>query len=180
VAPYGIGASLLLDGTPRFGKIAMLRIKTRRLWSMGRTVLSLPLLFGCSATPPPLPPPSWTTPEGIAQEAAQKRRGDELQKKWIDCEVKRARELSFVETIPAMVAVAKAIADCSAEREEWIRSQISPGISREMAESVANGADRNLVPLMRDYVIDLRAARARGPNTPPINVPPPLPPRTVI
>jgi hypothetical protein len=164
-----------------FGWNAMLPLETRRFYGLGRIVLLLPLLFGCSTTPPrPAVSPPWTNPEWLAQEAAKKRRGDELQKKWIDCEVKRARELSFVETIPAMVAVAKAIADCGAEREEWIRSQISPGISRELAESVANGADRNLVPMMRDYVIDLRAARARGPNAPPIVVPTPSPPRMAI
>ena len=117
------------------------------------------LLTGCAPTPPPYTPPVWTTPAWKAEQAARKQRGDELLKKWTGCKIDRTRELSFTD-LPALVAVAQAIESCKEGREEWVRSQISPGVSRDMAEEVATGADNSNVSLIRDYVLDLRAARA--------------------
>jgi hypothetical protein len=117
-------------------------------------------LGGCAPNPSPeYTPPVWTTPTWIAQEAARKQQGDELMKKWSACEVEKVRELALTD-LPAIVAVAQAIDSCKEEREEWVHSQVSPGVSQGMAEEVASGADNNNVSLFRDYVIDLRAARA--------------------
>lgn len=118
------------------------------------------LLVGCAPTPPPeYTPPVWTTPAWKAEKAAREQESNELMKKWIGCETDKTRELALSD-LPALVAVAQAIASCHEAREGWVQRQISPGVSREMAESVASGAEDNLVSMLRDYVLDIRAARA--------------------
>lgn len=118
-------------------------------------------LAACASTQPlsTSPPPIWTTPEWKAEQAARKEQSAALLKKWNYCAIDQARELALTD-LPALVAVARAFESCKGEREEWVLAQISPGISRDMAEDVALGAQNNLVPLVRDYVMDIRAARA--------------------
>lgn len=146
------------------------------LWA---AVIGLTFLAGCAAPAPPpksYDPPIWTTPEWQREQAARKQRGDDLLKRWVACRIDKARALSRSD-LPAMVVVAQATLGCKAEREEWVRSQISPGVSRELAEDVASGSEEHLVPLIRDYVIDLRAAHARrAPPPPPPTIPQILPP----
>ena len=118
-------------------------------------------LAACASTQPvsTSPPPIWTTPEWKAEPAARKEQSAALLKKWNYCAIDQARERALTD-LPALVAVARAFESYKGEREEWVLAQISPGISRDMAEDVALRAQNNLVPLVRDYVMDIRAARA--------------------
>jgi hypothetical protein len=124
------------------------------------------LTAGCAPTPPPnYTPPVWTTPAWKAEQAVREQQSNELMKKWIGCETDKTRELALSD-LPARVAVARAITSCHEAREDWVQRQVSPGVSREMAESVASGAEDNLVGMLRDYVLDIRAAHAaKKPNT---------------
>lgn len=60
--------------------------------------------------------------------------------------------------IPAPEAVYKAYDSCGKEREDWISSQISPGMSRQFVESVAHGTEHCGYTMWLGYIEHLRVA----------------------
>jgi hypothetical protein len=86
------------------------------------------------------------------------------------CHFSKVKSLAY-SNLPAISVVVTAYRLCKDIKEKWVASQISPGITREMAEQViqdANNGDE--LQILRNYVIDLRAPRDKAP--PPAPQPP--------
>ena len=91
-----------------------------------------------------------------AQEA-KKRKSDILLTHWSDCQAAAIRVVARTD-IPPAEAVYKAYDSCSKEREDWISSQIGPGMGRELVVSVAHGSEHCSFSLWVGYIEHLRAA----------------------
>ncbi len=122
------------------------------------------LLVGCASSPPapaPAPAPAapmvWDTPEWREAQEAKKRQGDILLAHWSECEGAAMRVVART-SIPAAEAVYKGYDSCSKEREEWISSQIGPGMSRQFVESVAHGSEHCSFTFWLSYIEHLRVA----------------------
>ena len=134
-------------------------IKHLRLVACSGGVLFL-LVAGCAPPPPPpLPtqPMVWDTPEWRDAEEAKKRQSDILLAHWNECQGSAMRVMARTD-MPAAEAVYKAYDSCSKEREDWISSQIGPGMSREFVESVAHSSEHCSFSTWLGYIEHLRVA----------------------
>jgi hypothetical protein len=109
-----------------------------RAW-IGAVCSAVLLVSAALAEEPPLSP------------ADQDRAGDILLYRWTRCQTAAAKKL-VKSTLPSEAIPLAAAKACHQERENWIESQISSGISRAMLEGVADGTEHCLFRITTGYV----------------------------
>jgi hypothetical protein len=123
-------------------------VDASKLW-----ITAAVLLTGCAPAAPPVEYHPTVLP---VDEAKIRRAGDALLAKWSFCQVDAAKRLART-TVPAIDAAQQASLECRLQREAWVDSQISPGMTKSFVEGAADGSEHCLFPTLLGYIEEIRS-----------------------